>query len=101
VQIVDGTAIYDGKTMLAGLSAPFTGQAWLYVRPQRITLTHDAHAALQGRVSAIRRHGPFKRLEIAVAGLGRPIEFDLLSDSPPACGEHVFLRIQDGHAFPA
>lgn len=55
---------------------------------------------MPGQVSALRCHGPFKRLEVALAGLERPFEFDLLSDAPPACGEHVYLRIQGGHVFP-
>ncbi len=100
VQIVDGTAIYDGKLLL-GEFAHHSGAASLYVRPQRIALSHDGHAALPGRVAAIRRHGPFKRLEIAVAGLEKPIEFDLLSNTPPNCGEEVYLRFLEGHAFPA
>jgi sulfate transport system ATP-binding protein len=100
VQIVDGTAIYDGKLLLGGF-AHHSGAASLYVRPQRIALSHDGNAALPGRVAAIRRHGPFKRLEIAVAGLEKPIEFDLLSNTPPGCGDEVYLRFLEGHAFPA
>jgi len=100
VQIVDGAAIYDGKVLLGGF-AHHSGAASLYVRPQHIALSHDGHAALPGRVTAIRRHGPFKRLEIAVAGLEKPIEFDLLSNAPPNCGEEVYLRFLEGHAFPA
>ncbi len=101
VDIVDGEARFGDQAVLSGLGANLCGAGSLYVRPQHIALTQETQASLRGAVCAIRRHGPFRRLAVAVAGLQKPIEFDLASTSTPGLGEEVFLRILGGHVFPA
>ncbi|MDB5569635.1 MAG: sulfate transporter ATP-binding protein [Hyphomicrobiales bacterium] len=101
VEIVNGEAMFAQRALLGGFGPRPGGPAFLYVRPQHVALTDSDRDGLPGAIVAVRRHGAFKRVEVALEGLSRRLEFDLDAGAAPSLGATVCVRFTQGHVFPA
>ena len=82
VTLAGGRAAFAGVPLDLAVSGRGDGPATLVFRPHHATLVAPARAgALCGTLLAERRHGAFRRAEIALAG-GRHLEIDLAADAP-------------------
>ncbi len=98
VDVRGGQAWLHDRPIYAA-SANHNGAAQLYVRPHQFKLDHPDMAQLSGLVHLVRRHGAVRRAEVAIRGLAKRLDVDVLSHVAPTVGERVGLRITGGHLF--
>ncbi len=100
VEISNGQALFGNRPVFPaqGLNAARAGD--LFVRPHQFRLDIAALAPIAGLVRSLRRHGAFRRIEVAVEGLAKQLVVDLATQAPPEPGEQVGLRIGQAHLFP-
>ena len=101
VEVADGAALFNGTAVLGLPDRSLSGPAALYIRPQHLGIVAPDGAGLSGMVAALRRNGPARHAEIAVAGLGKTLDVDLSNQALPAMGERVGLRVARGAVVPA
>lgn len=98
VTLNSGHAHFRGRPIFAaGKNGAASGA--LYVRPQHLSLVEPDASPLAGPVTSVRRHGGARRLEIAVDGLTKPLEIDVVAQAHPAVGQHVAARVSSAHIF--
>lgn len=100
VTISGGHAHFRGRPIYA-TGRNGSGEGALYVRPQHLSLVEPADSPLSGRVTNLRRNAGARRIEVAVEGLAKPLEFDVPAQVHPVIGELVAARVMRGHLFPA
>ncbi len=99
VELKNGQALFDNRSLMAVKGTNATGRAELFVRPQHLKIDAPELAPLTGDVALIRRHGAVRRAEVLVKGIARPLDVDLASAVAPAIGERIGLRVGHGHVF--
>jgi sulfate/thiosulfate transport system ATP-binding protein len=75
------------------------GEGQLFVRPQDIVIGGEGPDALQAEIVSVRRSGPTRRAEIAIAAQTSSIEVDTPSSVVYSPGEQVPVRILRGAFF--
>ncbi len=75
------------------------GEGRLFVRPQDIVIGEAAPDALPAEIVSVRRSGPTRRAEIAIAAQTSSIEVDTPSSAVYRAGEKVPVRILRGSFF--
>ncbi|ODT79761.1 MAG: sulfate ABC transporter ATP-binding protein [Pelagibacterium sp. SCN 64-44] len=100
VSVENGEVWSAGRAL--GLSAQgFSGdKAHLYFRPHDVDLV-DAEASLAGVVTASRRVGGTRRVELAIGGEGHKVEIDLPFDHPAGEKTRLAFRPRRWKLFPA
>jgi len=100
VSVENGEIWSAGRAL--GLSAQgFEGdEARLYFRPHDVDLV-DAEASLAGVVTASRRVGGTRRVELAIGGEGHRVEIDLPFDHPAGEKTRLAFRPRRWKLFPA
>jgi sulfate transport system ATP-binding protein len=100
VEARGGEALFQGRAIFAAPADGRGGACALYVRPHHLRLDAPEGAPLAGVVRLVRRHGPIRRAEVEVDGVGQALEVDVAGQAAPVPGERVGLRITGGHIFP-
>lgn len=100
VSVENGEVWSAGRAL--GLPAQgFSGdKAHLYFRPHDVDLV-DAEASLAGVVTASRRVGGTRRVELAIGGEGHKVEIDLPFDHPAGEKTRLAFRPRRWKLFPA
>ncbi len=76
-----------------------TGEGRLFVRPQDIAIGDAGPDALQAEILSIRRSGPTRRAEVALASQTSSVEIDTPSSIDYRPGETVPIRVLRGTFF--
>lgn len=99
VDVRNGQALFQSRSLLTVKGTNATGPAELFVRPHHLKIDAPELAPLTGEVALIRRHGAVRRAEILVKGIVRRLDVDLASAVVPNLGEQIGLRVGHGHVF--
>ncbi|RAI02551.1 sulfate ABC transporter ATP-binding protein [Acuticoccus sediminis] len=89
VTLSSGNVLVAGRP--TGLRATGRGPAQLYFRPHSVALTEPG-GAISGVVDSSRRIAGVRRLEVAVAGIGRRVEIDVPASEEIAVGDPIGFR---------
>ena len=89
----DGRVLLEDRALDLGASSAPDGPAMLHFRPHDATIGKPGEDAIEGMVTAVRRHGAMRRLELAIGGGGPRVEIDAQPDfyvrpgrqSSPSC----------------
>jgi ABC-type sulfate/molybdate transport systems ATPase subunit len=73
----------------------------LHFRPHDATIGKPGDSAIDGTVTAARRHGSMRRLELAIGIDGARIEIDARPDFPVRPGGVVAFMPTRWHLYPA
>jgi len=101
VTVAGGQALFENAPIFRLRESNMTGQAHLFVRPHQLKAEPAEGLPLHGEVRSVRRTGALRRIEVAVRGLARQLEIDVLGAVAPAVGERIGLRVTGGHLFAA
>src|SRR5690606_30179195 len=101
VQIADGKAWLDDRPLdLPGGDLP-DGPARLFIRPNGVHVGDDGPGAIPGVVSAVRRSGGWRRVELIVGAAQHRIEVDVPVDSAQPLTGRIAIRPRYWQIFPA
>ena len=75
-----GRVNFEGSELGVGATNAADGPAMLHFRPHDATIGKLDEMALEGVVTAVRRHGAMRRLELAVGHAGVRVEIDAQPD---------------------
>ena len=79
VMVRDGRVMLEDRLLDLGASSAPDGAAMLHFRPHDTTIGKPGEDAIEGVVTAVRRHGAMRRLELAIGG-GPRVEIDAQPD---------------------
>ncbi len=80
VTVRAGRVVLGDRLLDLGASSAPDGAAMLHFRPHDIAIGKAGDDALEGVVTAVRRHGAMRRLELAINGGGLRVEIDAQPD---------------------
>ena len=89
VAVEKGKILLDGRPLALVAKDIPSGPAELYFRPHDIEVGDDLPGSIQGVVSAQRRHGGSRRVEVEVGEQRHRIEVDLPADNEPNLGDRI------------
>ena len=93
VHVEHGRVWLDGKPLdFVAVNDVPKGPAQLFFRPGEVEIVYDGGVAICGNVSARRRHGETRRVEISVGGDGRRVEIELPADRPFDLAREIAFR---------
>jgi sulfate/thiosulfate transport system ATP-binding protein len=92
VDVRDGHALLANGALDLGAASTADGRAMLHFRPHDASIVKPGEIGIEGAVTAVRRHGAMRRLELAIGENGVRVEIDAQPDFPvqPA-GRLAFL----------
>lgn len=99
VELKNGHAMFENVPIYAPRDSNASGKGDLYVRPHQLKFSDTGASPLTGVVEAVRRAGAIRRAEVAIRGLSRRLDVDILSQIAPSIGQPVGLRIAQAHIF--
>lgn len=100
VTIDGGSILFEGIPVEADSARLADGPATLFFRPHHAELAPAGPGTLSGIVSATRRHGSHRRMEIEIGAGRHRIELDVAPDSRIAQRDAVTLRIGRAILYP-
>jgi len=80
VTIEGGRVRFEGRELEVGATNAADGPAMLNFRPHDAAIGKSGEMALEGVVTAVRRHGAMRRLELAIGHFGVRVEIDAQPD---------------------
>jgi sulfate/thiosulfate transport system ATP-binding protein len=80
VEIAGGRVVLADRDIDLGAASAPDGPAMLHFRPHDTTIGRPGEKAIEGIVTAVRRHGAMRRLELAIAGDSLRVEIDAQPD---------------------
>ena len=80
VTVHAGRVHFEGRELVVGATNAADGPAMLHFRPHDATIGKLGEMALEGVVTAARRHGAMRRLELAIGHAGTRVEIDAQPD---------------------
>jgi sulfate transport system ATP-binding protein len=93
IEIERGRAHFDEQPIdLDDLNGAPDGAATLFMRPHEVEVVEPGPGAIPGVVSAVRRHGAVRRIELEVGESRRRIEVDVPVDQPVDLAGHIAIR---------
>jgi sulfate transport system ATP-binding protein len=93
IEIEGGRARFDGRPIDLDLRGTADGPAVLYMRPHEMEVVEAGRpGAIEGVVSALRRHGGARRVELEAGEARRRIEVDAPTDWPIDLGRRLGVK---------
>jgi sulfate/thiosulfate transport system ATP-binding protein len=98
VTIGEGRAWLDDRALEIQVGGLPDGPAQLYLRPENVSVAHEA-PGIPGLVVAMRRIGGMRRISIECGLARHRIEFDAPADTPIAISQRMLIRVTGGTVF--
>jgi sulfate/thiosulfate transport system ATP-binding protein len=80
VSVRGGRVHFEGRELEVGATNAADGPAMLHFRPHDAAIGRSGEMALEGVVTAVRRHGAMRRLELAIGRASVRVEIDAAPD---------------------
>ena len=100
VTVNNGRVLFEGIAIDAPAANRPEGAATLFFRPHHAELAHGT-GVLTGRVSAQRRHGSHRRLEIEIGAARHRVEIDVAPDTNIPLRSEVSVKLTQATLYPA
>jgi sulfate/thiosulfate transport system ATP-binding protein len=82
VEVQGGQVVLANGAVPLGSASAGDGPAMLHFRPHDASIVRSGESGIEGVVTAVRRHGAIRRLELAIDGKGVRVEIDARPDFP-------------------
>ncbi len=99
VEVHNGEAIFEGRTLRIGRVDPPDGPGRLHIRPQDVSLTTPAEGVVRGQIIGLRRSGGYRRADISVGVKHDRVEALLPPEQEVSVGDQVGLEFRRYAAF--
>ncbi|ACB95874.1 sulfate/molybdate ABC transporter ATP-binding protein [Beijerinckia indica] len=96
----EGHVFVGDKQLALPVRQTGNGKGRLFIRPQDVVIAQGGHATIDAELVSLRRSGPIRRAEVALAGDAGRIEIDAPATLTLAPGEKIPLHFLRGTFYP-